>query len=158
MELTRDGLLRARSLASLSGRQLTAALRTYVTRAQRGFEDSVLVVGTDKDILEATAAHVITECFGQYPEQADFPTLLGQAFVALGLDAQRPKVEASGIPGARTALNVSLYELGCAVNRFRNKAGSGHGRPFIPTISKLEVRSLTEAAGLVAGHLLDALS
>jgi hypothetical protein len=118
----------------------------------------VLLTGTGKDIIEAAAAHVVTERYGTYSEQADFPTLLGQAFVAVRLDAQRPLQESGGIDGARTALSVALYELACAVNRVRNKAGSGHGRPFIPDLTPDEVRAATEAAGLVAGRLLDALN
>lgn len=59
--------------------------------------------------------------------------------------------------GARAALSVSIYELGISVNRLRNKAGSGHGRPFLPELSDGEARAATEAAGLVAGRLLDAL-
>lgn len=54
-------------------------------------------------------------------------------------------------------MSVALYELGCAVNRLRNKAGTGHGRPFLPDLSPHEVRSATEAAGVVASALLDAL-
>lgn len=157
VELTVDGLLRPRVLATLAGRELTSALRSYVVRAQQGHEDSVLIAGTDKDLLEAVAAHVLTERFGSYSEHLDFPTLLGQAFYAVGLEAKRPKSEVGGLEGARTAMSVSLYELGCAVNRFRNKAGSGHGRPFVPDITPAEVRSLTESAGLVAGRLLDGL-
>jgi len=157
VELTLDGMLRPRNLSALSGRELTVALRSYVTRAQRGFDDSVLLAGTDKDIIEATAAHVVTERFGSYPHQSDFPTLLGQAFVAVGLNAQQPRAELGGVEGARTELSVVLYRLGCAVNRLRNKAGSGHGRPFLPRLSPAEVRAATEAAGLVAGRLLDAL-
>ena len=157
VELTVDGVLRPRNLAGLSGRELSEALRSYVVRAQRGHEDSVLVTGTGKDVIEAAAAYVLTERFGSYNEQADFPTLLGQAFVAVGLDAQRPKQEAGGLDGARTALSVSLYDLACAVNRLRNKGGSGHGRPFIPDLTAPEVRAATEAAGLVAGRLLDEL-
>lgn len=156
VELTSDGILRPRSLAGLSGRRLSEALRSYVNRAQKGFDDSVLVAGTDKDLIEATAAHVLTERYGAY-FQSDFPTLLGQAFYALDLEAQRQKQEAGGLAGARSALTVSLYELGCAVNRLRNKAGSGHGRPFVPELSAAEVRAATEAAGLVAGRMLDAL-
>ena len=63
-ELTEDGQLRQRSLVGLSGRALTVALRSYVVRAQRGFGDSVLIAGTDKDLIEATAAHVLVERFG----------------------------------------------------------------------------------------------
>lgn len=157
VELTVDGELRFRILSGLVGRDLTSALRSYVERAQRGYEDSVLVAGTDKDLLEAVAAHVLTDRFGSYSDRVDFPTLLGQAFVAVGLEAQRPKTEVGGIQGARAAMNVTLYELGCAVNRFRNKAGAGHGRPFVQDISTAELSALTEATGLVAGRLLDEL-
>jgi hypothetical protein len=156
VELTADGVLRPRSLASLGGRGLTDALRSYVTRAQRGHEDSVLVAGTDKDLIEATAAHVLTELYGTYSTD-NFPTLLGQAFLALGLAAQRPQPDVGGLTGARAAMTVSLYELGCAVNRLRSKAGSGHGRPFVPELTPAEIRAATEAAGLVAGRMLDAL-
>lgn len=157
VELTVDGILRSRNLSALSGRELSDALRSYVVRAQRGHEDSVLLAGTGKDIVEAVAAHVVSERYGAYSHQADFATLLGQAFVAVGLDAQRPKQESGGVDGARTALSVALYELACAVNRLRNKAGSGHGRPFLPELTSAEARAATEAAGLVAGRLLDAL-
>lgn len=158
VELTQDGQLRPRNLGSLAGRALTSALLSYVDRARQGHEDSVLVVGTGKDLLEAVAAHVLTERYGSYSEQANFPTLLGQAFYAVGLDAQRPNPELAGLAGARVATSVALYELGCAVNRFRNKAGSGHGRPFVPELSAAEVAALTEAVGLIAGRLLDELS
>jgi hypothetical protein len=156
VELTKDGILRPRSLTGLTGRELTSALRSYVERAQRGHADSVLVAGTDKDLIGAVAAHVLAERFGSYTH-VDFPTLLGQAFHAVALVAQRPKQEAGGIEGARTAMSVALYEIGCAVNRLRNKAGSGHGRPFLPDLTPQEVRTATEAAGVVAGALLDAL-
>jgi hypothetical protein len=157
VELTPDGVLRPRSLAGLAGRHLTEALCSYVTRAQRGYEDSVLVAGTDKDLIEATAAHVLTERYGAYSSD-NFPTLLGQAFLALDLTAQRPRPEVGGLEGARAAMNIALYELGCAVNRLRNKAGSGHGRPFVPELTAAEIRAATEAAGLVAGRMLDALA
>jgi hypothetical protein len=156
VELTSDGLFRPRSFAGLAGRGLSDALRSYVTRAQRGYEDSVLVAGTDKDLIEATAGHVLTELYGTYSTD-NFPTLLGQAFLALGLAAQRSQPDVGGLEGARAAATVSLYELGCAVNRLRNRAGSGHGRPFVPDLTAAEIRAATEVAGLVAGRMLDAL-
>jgi hypothetical protein len=158
VELTTDGVLRPRRLEGLSTREITEVLRSYVDRARRGMEDSVLLVGTDKDLMEAVAGHVLTERFGGYSEQLDFPTLLGQAFVAVGLEALRPKQEVGGMTGASTALSTSIYELGCAINRLRNKGGSGHGRPFLTSLSDSQVRAATEGAGLVAGFLLDALS
>jgi len=156
VELTIDGQLRPRSLDGLSGRPLSDAIRSYVDRARKGHEDSVLVTGTNKDLMEAVAIHVIIERFDSDPS-GDFPTILGQAFVAVGLAAMAPKPEKGGLPGARDAMSVALYQLGLAVNRFRNKAGSGHGRPFIPELTQAEVRAATEATGLVAGRLLDEL-
>ena len=70
--LTTDGDLQPAGLDTLEGAQLTSALDAYVRRARRGSEDAALLVGTGKDLLEATAAHVISERFGHYPEQANF--------------------------------------------------------------------------------------
>jgi hypothetical protein len=106
--------------------------------------------------MEAVAIHVIIERFDSDPS-GNFPSILGQAFVAVGLAAMAPKPEQDGLPGARDAMSVALYQLGIAVNRLRNKAGSGHGRPFIPELTPAEVRAATEATGLVAGRLLDEL-
>ena len=53
-------------------------------REKRGAENAALVTGTGKDLLEATAAHILVERWGAYSSSANFPTLLGQAFVALG--------------------------------------------------------------------------
>src|SRR5207249_1383180 len=90
--LTDDGDLQPTALETLPRAQLTAALEAYARRARRGSTDAALLVGTGKDLLEATAAHVISERFGQYPTQADFPTLLGQAFTVLGLaTSQTPR-------------------------------------------------------------------
>jgi hypothetical protein len=156
VELTLDGQLRPRSLEGLNGRQLSDAIRTYVERARRGYADSVLVAGTNKDLIEAVAGHVIAEVFNTDPS-GDFPTVLGQAFTALGLTAIVPKQQQGGLQGARDSMSVALYQLAIAVNRLRNKAGIGHGRPFIPDLTVSEVRAATEATGLVAGRLLDAL-
>ncbi len=77
--LSAEGELHPSTLDNLSGISMTATLEAYVRRAQRGSEDGALLGGTGKDLLEATAEHVITEKYGQYPQQANFPTLLGQA-------------------------------------------------------------------------------
>lgn len=156
VDLTLDGQLRPRNLDGLTGRELSIAIRSYVDRARRGYEDSVLVTGTNKDLIEAVARHVVLERFNVDPA-GDFPTIVGQAFAAVNLTAVAPQQEQGGFAGARDAMSVALYRLALAVNRLRNKAGSGHGRPFIPDLTSREVRAATEATGLVAGRLLDEL-
>ncbi|PIR83883.1 hypothetical protein COU18_01870 [Candidatus Kaiserbacteria bacterium CG10_big_fil_rev_8_21_14_0_10_51_14] len=152
--LGQDGDLQPVALDTLSGVRLTEALEAYVHRARRGSEDAALLVGTGKDLLEATAAHVLTERYGQYPQQANFPTLLGQAFATLGLATPETRPEAGESPQRR--LERSLYEAGCAVNTLRNKQGTGHGRPWLPTVSETEARTAIQIIGIVAGFLLAA--
>jgi hypothetical protein len=153
--LSEEGELYPSTLDNLTGINLTAALEAYVRRAQRGSEDGALLVGTGKDLLEATAAHVISEKYGQYPQQANFPTLLGQAFTILGLST--PQIAAQPGESPQRPVERSLYEAGCAVNTLRNKTGTGHGRPFSPTLSDDESRAAVQLIGIISGLLLRSL-
>jgi hypothetical protein len=83
--LTNDGMLSPKMLSSLRGVALTDALAAYAIRAQKGAEDAALIAGTGKDLMEATAAHVLETLQGRYPNGANFQALLGMAFVALDL-------------------------------------------------------------------------
>jgi hypothetical protein len=153
--LSAEGELYPSTLDNLSGADMTAALEAYVRRAQRGSEDGALLVGTGKDLLEATAAHVITEKYGQYSHQANFPTLLGQAFTVLDLATPQTPAQPGESPQRR--VERALYEAGCAVNALRNKSGTGHGRPFTPNLSDDEARAAVQLIGIVSGLLLRTL-
>lgn len=148
--LAENGELLPVVLETLVARELTEALRAYVRRARRGVLDAALVTGTGKDLVEAVAAHVLVQRFGSYPETANFPTLVGQAFVAAGLCATK----ASNL-SPQQQLDLALYDLACAVNRLRNKQGTGHGRPFDATVSQAQARTAVQGMGLVAARLLD---
>lgn len=155
-DLSVDGILLPLAFDGLSGRDATEALRSYARRAIRGGDDDPLVVGTSKDLLEATAAHVLTERFGDYPRHENFPTLLGQAFIALDLvTAAHPPQPGESVS---RRLERSLYELACSVNAVRNREGTGHGRPWLPTVTPTEARTSIRAMGLVSDLLLDQLS
>ena len=150
--LAESGELLPVVLETLAGRQLTDALKAYVRRARRGVLDAALVTGTGKDLVEAVSAHVLVERFGTYPETANFPTLVGQAFVAAGLCATK-----TANPTPQQQMDLALYELACAVNRLRNRQGTGHGRPFEPTVTQAQARSAVQSMGLVAARLLDGI-
>jgi hypothetical protein len=153
--LTSDGTLGPAVLDTLAGAELTAALRSYVARAIKGVEDAALLVGTGKDLLEATAKHVIVERMGVDPGRMDLPTLLDQAFYALGI--ARPSDTRQPGEHPRRRLERALYEAGCAVNALRNKEGTGHGRPWLPSVTPGEARAAVETIGTVSGYLLEKL-
>jgi hypothetical protein len=154
-ELASDGTLQPRLLQSLSGKALTAALRSYAERARRGSLDSPLLAGSAKDLLEATAAHVLTQKWGSYSETANFPTLLGQAFTALAFATPQDPPR----PGDHVSRRVELaaYELACALNALRNKEGTGHGRPWLSNVTVAQGQFAIESMGNIASLMLDAL-
>ena len=131
------------------------ALRAYIKRAQKGAKDSALLVGTGKDLLEAVSAHVIQVKIGTYPTTANFPTLLGQAFTMLGL-ATPSNPSVPGEP-AQKRLERALYETGCAINQLRNKQGTGHGHPFVSTITDPEGTIAIKEMGAIAEYMMSML-
>lgn len=151
-ELSSDGELRPFVLDNLSGGELTLALEAYVRRAKRGAQDAALLTGTSKDLLEATAAHILMELWGDYSTRSNFPTLLGQAFIALGLATPQDRIRPDEPPQRR--VERAIYELGCAVNHLRNKEGTGHGRPWLPSVTDSEAKIAVELMGVIAEKLL----
>lgn len=154
--LTDDGTISPKVLAALRGSELTEALLGYARRAQLGAEDAALVTGTGKDLLEATAAHVLMTIGGSYPERANFQSLLGMAFTALDLAVPEMPV-AQGESPVR-AMERGLFATALGVNRVRNKQGSGHGRPWLPTLTDAEAKAAIESVGTVANYLLAKLA
>jgi hypothetical protein len=153
--LTNDGTLSPKVLSSLSGVALTEALTTYARRAQKGAEDAALITGTGKDLMEATAAHVLQTIRGVYPRSANFESLLGMAFIALDLAV--PASPAQEGEQAVKSMERGLFSSALGVNRLRNKQGSGHGRPWLPTLAAEESRAAIEVVGTVSAYLLSKL-
>jgi hypothetical protein len=145
-ELTEDGDLQPVLLQGLDHPATPIVLRSYVRRASRGAADAALVVGTGKDLLEATAAYVLVTRYGACSERADFPTLLG---LATPQDRRE-----QGEPAWRD-VERRLFEAGCAINRLRNKEGTGHGRHFPPNVSEAQARTAIQTMGAIAGLLLE---
>lgn len=146
-------------LDNLDEYEKEAALWAYVRRAKKGQEDAALLTGTSKDLLEAVAAHILLKKFGTYPQTVNFPTLLGQAFVSLGLKTNLENLsQVSPVEKAKIEVETTLYKLGCSINKLRNKAGTGHGRPFVPEISNAEARLAIESMAVISEYLLNRLN
>jgi hypothetical protein len=151
-ELSPDGELLPVVLDSLSGVAMTEALKAYVQRAKRGASDAALLTGTSKDLLESTAAHLVSERYGHDPGKANFPTLLGWAFTSLRM-ATPNDPELLDEPAHR-GFERAMFQLACAINRLRNKEGTGHGRPWLPSVTSVQAKGAIELMGCIAETLL----
>lgn len=155
-DLSKDGDIRPKVLESLRGRELTQALEAYARRAQKGVQDAALLSGTGKDLLEATAAHILQTKWGSYPSNANFQGLLGQAYVALGLAVPEQDPQPGESP--TKALERAMFQTACAINHLRNKQGTGHGRPWLPTLTNADAQAAIEMVGCIASFLLSKLN
>ncbi len=155
ISLGQDGSLAPLALENLSGEQLTKALEIYTQRARKGIADAALAVGTGKDLMEAVAAHVVQELWGQYSATANFPTLLGQAFTALELSTPADKERSGEHP--RKNMERRMYDFACAINRLRNKQGTGHGRPWMPDVTQDEAKTAIGFIGTMCERMLSKL-
>ena len=151
-ELSLEGELRPKVLDNLSGPGLTDALKSYIRRARRGADDAALIAGTGKDLLEAVAGHILQQQYGGYSSTSNFPTLLGQVFIALGLATPQDTPQPGEPPNKR--IERAMYELACGINQLRNKQGTGHGRPWLPTVTDAEARMAIGSMGVIAERLL----
>lgn len=152
--LSSDGDLRAIVLDNLNDIEKEEALRAYITRAKKGAEDAALLAGTGKDLLEAVCGFILTKLWGYYPTTSNFPTLLGQTFTALNLVYDKTKIDPSN-RRSQQKFEASLYELGCSLNNLRNKEGTGHGRPFLTTITDSEAKAAIESMGMISAFLMN---
>lgn len=159
--LAPSGELRPTVIDNLAGTELTDALRAYVNRINLNPDDAPLQVGAGKDLDEAAARHVLQERTGTYPaggHAGSFPVTLANAFTTLGFSVPG-SVQLNSDP--HQAVRECLFLLGTAVNRLRNDAGAGHGRPGPPRktqpLTPAEARLVARATALLAGALLDEL-
>ncbi|MAZ86099.1 MAG: hypothetical protein CL693_00435 [Cellvibrionaceae bacterium] len=154
--LSENGEIRPKILDNLKGRNLTEALQAYAQRAKRGSEDAALLSGTGKDLVEATAKHIIQTKFGAHPPNANFPTLMGQAYAALQMAT--PETPKEPNEAVIKDYERAIFSMATAINRVRNKEGTGHGRLCISSLSDEEAHSIIESVGVVTEFLLNRLN
>jgi hypothetical protein len=133
-----------------------AVLAQYAVRLRRGALDSPLVTGTGKDLLEATARHVLVQSGGTYDPRMGFPGTLVGAYTALGLSVPPGAlIQGESLdPDPIGQLQQAAFLLAVAVNRLRNSQGTGHGRPYPSSVTERQAELATQSIALTAELLL----
>jgi hypothetical protein len=152
-----EGELQTAILESLKEAVLTNVLWAHVWRARQGVRDAALLLGTGKDLIEATARHTLVCISGSYPQQLNFPATPYDAFDRSGLAAS-PQLLSLLDTDPDRAFEQALYVLGNAANRLRNAQGTGHGRPVREPVDEGRARLAAESAGIVSQLLLEQLA
>jgi len=110
-------------------------------------------------LLEATAKRVLESTGNSYAGR-DFPGILFHAFTSVDLPVPSGRIinvaHTSSTRNPRAAVVQALYLLGVQVNRLRNAEGTGHGRPFSPSVTDKEASVAAQAMALISELLLTA--
>jgi hypothetical protein len=115
-------------------------------------DDSALLLGSSKELLETTSKFVLHEVAEAAP--SDFPALLTQALRAIGLHAK--SVSSDGDVGAATKRIVGgLQQIGVGVNELRNAHGTGHGQVNAVRLGIRHARLAAGSAVVLATLMLD---
>jgi Abortive infection C-terminus len=112
-----------------------SAIRQELRRIEQLIDaDPAAAIGKAKNLIEATAKAVLAERGVAIGRNDNVPTLVGKSMAELGLDT----AQAGGHDQIVASTLLHLQELAGNVNRFRNKAGDGHGQ--VTAVQGLDLR------------------
>ena len=69
-----------------------------------------------------------------------------------------PEIPEQPGEAAIKSMERGLFLSALGVNRVRNKQGSGHGRPWLPTLADEDAKAAVEVVGTVSANLLSKLA
>lgn len=153
--LTPDGELMAIGEIDLQtgGRD---ALDEQIARLRRNTDDPGALIGSTKDLMEATAKFILDELSVPYGEKASFDELWHHVRDRLGI---LPVQVAQDVPGAKCikAIVQSAWTIVEQVNVLRNLQGTGHGRTLPTGVSPEQALLVVREACSVAEFALASL-
>lgn len=132
------------------------ALRDHIRRIHVALEedDSALLLGSAKELLESTSKLVLGEVGAEVPDK--FPSLLKQALEVLGLHSKSVSGE-DEIAAATRKILGGLQQIGLGVNELRNDHGTGHGRAGGVKLGLRQARLAAGSAVVLASVMIDTL-
>jgi hypothetical protein len=151
-DLGTDGVLQERALHE-TGHARTKALLALAHRMSTGSFQDPWVPGSDRDILEETASHMVEQIYGVADPNATLAINLPRAFAALRLAL--PGDAVSTMEPASRELERAAFQMAMAVNALRDPGGS-HTRPWKTGLSVMQIEVAVRSMGNVALLMLGA--
>lgn len=122
-----------------------------IARLRRNDQDPASILGTAKDLLEATSKHVLHERAPQQ-RQKDMPNIVYEAMEALDLSTKPSSINGPSA-GAIAQLHQLIARTAQAVTASRNDGGDGHGH-LNPTGVSPELAEYVRVVTLAATKFL----
>lgn len=122
-----------------------------IARLRRNDQDPASILGTAKDLLEATSKHVLHERAPQQ-RQKDMPNIVYEAMEALDLSTKPSSINGPSA-GAIAQLHQLVARTAQAVTASRNDGGDGHGH-LNPTGVSPELAEYVRVVTLAATKFL----
>ncbi|MGC3995507.1 MAG: abortive infection family protein [Propionicimonas sp.] len=133
-----------------------SALEEQLSRLRQNTSDAGALLGTAKDMLEATAKLILQELDVEYTEKMSFDELWHHARERLGI---LPQQVAQDVPGAASIKTIvqSAWTIAHQVNVLRGLQGSGHGRALPTGVSATQALFVVREACSMAEFALATL-
>ena len=135
-----------------------AAVRDHVRRLSRalGEDDSALLLGSSKELLESTAKIVLARV-GETPP-TKYPALVTQALEVLMLHPKSAPEQREDVMEPVRKILGGVVQIAMEINELRSERGTGHGRAKAPVrLTSRHGRLAAGAALLVATLMFDTL-
>lgn len=132
--------------------QIWGALRERRQQLALLNDDTALLLGTSKELLETISKLVLTARGETLPDK--FPPLLARALEILGLHAKAVD-GTDDIAAATRRILGALQQIGVGINDLRNAHGTGHGQAAPVKLSLRHARLAGGSAVVLATIMLD---
>ncbi|MEX2374903.1 MAG: abortive infection family protein [Dehalococcoidia bacterium] len=130
------------------------ALERQISRIRNSTEDSQLILGTAKEMLESAAKYVLEGVGHATRGSEDYEELLYLARQRLGL---LPEQAPDDPEKSAREVYEGLWRIARHVNFLRKSDGTGHGQTTVTRVQTRTARSIVQASAVLAQLLLDTL-
>jgi hypothetical protein len=154
--LGESGTLGPLVLLGLDSKRLRPAIDAQLERVRNAPQDAALLIGTAKELLEATSRYVLEELGQSARADASFDELVYLARDRLQIKPDQVEATDDASKMLREVYDA-LWKIGRAVNLLRDYEGTGHGRTRMASTPPEAARVIVQAAALLAQLMLSTL-
>jgi len=154
--LSESGTIGPLVLAGLDSKRLRPAINAQLERVRNAPQDAALLIGTAKELLEATGRYALEELGQPARPNASFDELVYIARERLHILPEQVDATDEATKMIREVYD-GLWKIARAVNLLRDYEGTGHGRTKMASTPSYTARVIVQAVALLAQLMISTL-